>query len=361
MRHVTTLTRYLGAAALLAVGAEHLDQFTTAHYDAIPTIGTLFALNFAGATILALGLAAPLHRLGRRAGPVLVDALALGGIALAGSSLIGLLISERTALFGFMETGYRGAIVLSIGLEVATILLLAAYLALPRPSPPTTLDLHVSRPAAPPPLHEVEAEVMEAVWNRGEASIREVMDDLNAGPGKDRAYTTFMTVMARLDRKGLLSRRREGKTDLTAGRHPRPVRRPPRPGRGGLCLVQQFADVAVYFAAALADLDPNGPGALQRLDERQRVRAAPSACSSASRPRPARHGRGGRRRPRGGDRQACGEIASLSPAYGHDPAPRTPPRAWAPSLVLLGRRPRSLSAVVQVCWQVRRGSCSCPR
>ena len=141
MRHgLTTLTRYLGAAALLAVGAEHLDQFTTAHYDAIPTIGTLFALNFAGATILALGLAAPLHRLGRRAGPVLVDALALGGIALAGSSLIGLLISERTALFGFMETGYRGAIVLSIGLEVATILLLAAYLALPRPSPPTTLD-----------------------------------------------------------------------------------------------------------------------------------------------------------------------------------------------------------------------------
>ena len=25
---------------------------------------------------------------------------------------------------------------------------------------------------------------MEAVWNRGEASIREVMDDLNAGPGR---------------------------------------------------------------------------------------------------------------------------------------------------------------------------------
>ena len=37
---------------------------------------------------------------------------------------------------------------------------------------------------------------------------------LNAGSSPDRAYTTFMTVMARLDDKGLLKRRREGKTDI---------------------------------------------------------------------------------------------------------------------------------------------------
>ena len=49
------LTRYLGAAALLAVGADHLDQYTSAHYDAVPTIGTLFVLNFVSATLVAAG------------------------------------------------------------------------------------------------------------------------------------------------------------------------------------------------------------------------------------------------------------------------------------------------------------------
>ena len=32
----------------------------------------------------------------------------------------------------------------------------------------------------PPPLHELEAEVMDAVWDLGEASVRTVMDALNA-------------------------------------------------------------------------------------------------------------------------------------------------------------------------------------
>ena len=61
----------------------------------------------------------------------------------------------------------------------------------------------------PPPLHELEADVMEEVWKRGEASVREVMETLNAGADKARAYTTYMTIMARLDTKGLLDRRRQ--------------------------------------------------------------------------------------------------------------------------------------------------------
>ena len=44
--------------------------------------------------------------------------------------LAGLLVSEHHALFGFMERGYRGAIVLSIVLEAATMALLGAFLAL---------------------------------------------------------------------------------------------------------------------------------------------------------------------------------------------------------------------------------------
>lgn len=134
------LTRYLGAAALLAVGVDHLDQYTVEHYDAIPTIGTLFALNFAFATLVAAALAAPVERLGRRVGRTILDALAIAGIAIAAGSLAGLLLSERASLFGFMESGYRGAIVLSIIVEIASILLLIGFLALRDPSSSTIVD-----------------------------------------------------------------------------------------------------------------------------------------------------------------------------------------------------------------------------
>src|SRR5437764_5997185 len=72
-----------------------------------------------------------------------------------------------------------------------------------------------ARRAAPPPgLHELESEVMEQVWSAGESSVRSVMQALNRRGRKERAYTTYMTIMARLHKKGLLARRREGKTDF---------------------------------------------------------------------------------------------------------------------------------------------------
>jgi hypothetical protein len=129
---VATWTRYLGAAALLGVGLDHLVQFSVDHYSAIPTIGTLFALNFASAVLVAFGLAAPAQRLGGRARRVAVPLLSIGGIGVAAGSLAGLLVSESTGLFGFRETGYRPEIVLSVTLDVATIVLLTVYLAVTR-------------------------------------------------------------------------------------------------------------------------------------------------------------------------------------------------------------------------------------
>jgi hypothetical protein len=71
-------TRGRGALAVLAVGAVHLQQYLWL-YSAIPTIGTLFVLNFAGATAIGLGLLAPLERvLGRRWGSAAVGLLAAG-------------------------------------------------------------------------------------------------------------------------------------------------------------------------------------------------------------------------------------------------------------------------------------------
>jgi hypothetical protein len=125
-------TRSVGALALLAVGLDHLQQAVVDHYSAIPTIGTLFVLNFAAAAVVAGGLFAPVQRLPGRVGEVAVPALCLAGIGVAAGSLAGLLLSESSGLFGFIENGYRAAIVVSIALESLTVVLLGAHLAVAR-------------------------------------------------------------------------------------------------------------------------------------------------------------------------------------------------------------------------------------
>ena len=116
--------RMLGALALLAMGAVHLEEYFGVHYRVVPTIGPLFALNFAGAVVVAAGLLLPLGRLSR-----LRPLLALGGIAMAATAFAFLLVSERTRLFGFMEYGYRPAVIAALAAEAAAAVLLAAYLA----------------------------------------------------------------------------------------------------------------------------------------------------------------------------------------------------------------------------------------
>lgn len=58
-------------------------------------------------------------------------------------------------------------------------------------------------------LGSLETQVMEFMWQTGEATVQEVTDALNR---KRRiAYTTVMTVMVHLVDKGLLARTKEGK------------------------------------------------------------------------------------------------------------------------------------------------------
>jgi predicted transcriptional regulator len=60
------------------------------------------------------------------------------------------------------------------------------------------------------PLGKLEARVMEALWALGEASVQNVSDKIEI----PRAYTTVMTTLERLFRKGLLQRRKEGRAFL---------------------------------------------------------------------------------------------------------------------------------------------------
>jgi hypothetical protein len=119
---------YLGALAVLATGIDHIQQYYANDYSSVPTIGTLFFLNFVSAVILALGLIAPLRRIAGRYADAVRAVFAVGGIGLGVLSLAGLFVSESSGLFGFVEHGYRIAIVLAIVAEAAATVFLVIFL-----------------------------------------------------------------------------------------------------------------------------------------------------------------------------------------------------------------------------------------
>ncbi len=53
-------------------------------------------------------------------------------------------------------------------------------------------------------LGNLEAKIMEIIWSLGQATVRDVLRQMKKG--KKPAYTTIMTVMVRLHRKGVLRR-----------------------------------------------------------------------------------------------------------------------------------------------------------
>ncbi len=61
-------------------------------------------------------------------------------------------------------------------------------------------------------LGTLEKEIMEALWNREEGAVKDVLDALP--PGKDASYSTVITVTNRMAKKGLLTKRKVGKAYL---------------------------------------------------------------------------------------------------------------------------------------------------
>lgn len=110
---------------------------------------------------------------------------------------------------------------------------------------------------------------MEAVWDDGRVTVRAILEALNGRSDKQRAYTTIMTIMQRLDEKGLLSRTREGKTDIYEARMPREDYLKARAEAEVGALVEQYGDAAlVNFARRMAALDPKRRQQLNRLARR---------------------------------------------------------------------------------------------
>ena len=120
--------RYLGALAVLATGVAHIEQYSVDNYSTVPTIGTLFLLNFIASIVIAAGLIAPLRRVTGSYTDAVRAVLAVAGIGLAVSRSPPYSFQRAAGLFGFVEHGYRMAIVVAIVVEVAATVFLLAFL-----------------------------------------------------------------------------------------------------------------------------------------------------------------------------------------------------------------------------------------
>jgi hypothetical protein len=124
-----TLARRLGAVAILATGAVHLQQYVVQNFQGIPTIKLLFLLNVIGSGVVGLCLFAPLDRvLPGRWADAAVALLAGVGLMIAAGSLVALFLSENEAVFGLRTRYYSTAAIVAIGAEAAALLLLTPVL-----------------------------------------------------------------------------------------------------------------------------------------------------------------------------------------------------------------------------------------
>ena len=60
-------------------------------------------------------------------------------------------------------------------------------------------------------LGELQAEVMQVFWSRDSATVREVVETMNARRKQPLAYTTLLTLATRLWSRGLLTRAPDGR------------------------------------------------------------------------------------------------------------------------------------------------------
>lgn len=113
-------------------------------------------------------------------------------------------------------------------------------------------------------LGPLETAVMERLWKRRTATVRDVVDDLSRS--RSLAYTTVMTIMTRLHAKGLLTRDRDGKTYVYRPAFSRDEHRARLSRDLVRGLVDEFGDVALaQFTAELDSVDSSHRAALRRI------------------------------------------------------------------------------------------------
>ncbi len=109
-------------------------------------------------------------------------------------------------------------------------------------------------------LTPLEAQVMEAVWELGSATVRQVKDHLEAD--RPMAYNTVLTMMRILREKGFLKTHRLGRTDVY-----RPVVSREQAARSSVGEVMErfFAGSAAAMVSHLLASDRMGPDEMRKI------------------------------------------------------------------------------------------------
>lgn len=122
-------------------------------------------------------------------------------------------------------------------------------------------------------LGELEKAVMERMWDGGECAVR----DLHAEYNGKLAYTTLMTTVDRLHKKGLLDRRKDGKAFIY-----KPVLSREELDRGiardliGVLLQERSSQPFALLASFVDAIDEQDEKLLNALEEEIKKRRASS-------------------------------------------------------------------------------------
>ena len=74
------------------------------------------------------------------------------------------------------------------------------------------------------PLTDLQLDLLSALWSRGEATVVDIRKALR--PSRDLAHTTVATHLSRMEKRGLVTRRTEGRINVYAAAvDPKGVRR----------------------------------------------------------------------------------------------------------------------------------------
>jgi predicted transcriptional regulator len=63
-------------------------------------------------------------------------------------------------------------------------------------------------------LGPLEQEILEIIWNLGEATVKDVHETILSDPNRELAYASVTTILQRLTKKGWLSCRKQGRAFL---------------------------------------------------------------------------------------------------------------------------------------------------
>lgn len=111
----------------------------------------------------------------------------------------------------------------------------------------------------------LELEVMNSVWRRRKATVRQVLGDLQQAGGRP-AYTTVMTTMTRLAEKGFLLRNKQGKAFVYRPAHTKKGQTSALASEVARAFLRDFGQVAVaQFAKELDRVDPELVAELAKL------------------------------------------------------------------------------------------------